>query len=256
MSAEFERQMKKLAGDGPAERQILLLKLQYEFENSPNFGNRYVGDASSPAQLWIARIGALLSRVSLEHKIQFRTQVGTSVQFWVISMDGLRRALSAAIEEIKLELELDGRDDIGQVYAAGKEYDFFTDLRGIFASAENELFLVDAYFDGASFEAYFSAVSRDLSIRILCGSYARDIAAYIDKFSLQTGAKIEIRKTKLVHDRVVFLDGSDCWLVGASIKDAGKKPTYLIPLAPQISPQKLSIYEGVWSSAVSISLKA
>ena len=251
---QYERTMKNLLGDGPAERQILLLKLQHEFEAAPEFGEKYIADATSPAQLWISRIGALMSRVSIEHKFSFQAERNTVVQFWTLSRDGFRRKLSAAIEEIKLELELDGRDDLGQVYEAGKEYDFYTDLKDIIAGASTEIFIIDAYFDGAAFDAYLGTANSGLTIKILCGNYANDVATYVKKFVAQTGARVEIRKTKSIHDRVVFLDGSDCWIVGASIKDAGKKPTYLIPLAPQITPQKIAIYENVWSTASPVTL--
>lgn len=251
---QYERTIKKLTGDGPAERQILLLKLQHEFETAPDFGTKYVGDADAPAHRWMSRVGALLARVSMQHKIAFQTQKGSSVQYWALARDGFRRKLSDAIEEIKLELELEGRDDFGQVYEAGKEYDFFSDLKDIVSGASSEIFIIDAYFDDVAFDAYFGAIDSNITIKILCGSYANDVATYVKKFTAQTGAQVEIRKTKAIHDRVIFLDNSDCWIVGASIKDAGKKPTYLIPLAPQITPQKLAIYEGEWSGAAPVPL--
>ncbi len=252
--AQFDRQMKKLAGDGPAERQILLMKLQHEFDTAPEFGAKFIADAASPPQRWISRIGALLSRVSIQRKVEFSTTKQTSVQFWSVVRDSFRRTISEAIEELKLELELDGQEYLGQVYQAGKEYDFFTDLKGIIADAKTEILIVDAYFDGAAFDAYLGTVDRGLAIKILCGNYASDVASYAKKFTAQTGASVELRKTKSVHDRVVFLDESDCWVVGASIKDAGKKPTYLLPLAPQITPMKRQIYEDIWSASAPVAM--
>lgn len=233
--------------DSPAERQIILLKLIHEFENAPDFGDEYISDASSDTQQWISRIGALLSRVALEYKLGFRTAHKLSFGDWKKSRETFRQIMSAAIEEIKLELEIDGQEDIGKVYEAGKEYDLFTDLKGIIKGAENDIFVIDAYFDTEAFQAYLSTANNDLHIRILCGKYAPDLAACTKTFSAQTGAKVEVRKTKKIHDRVIFIDESDCWIVGASIKDAGKKPTFLIPLAPQLTPEKLAIYEGIWS---------
>jgi hypothetical protein len=252
--AQRDRQMKKILGDGPAERQILLMKLQHEFDTAPEFGTTFVADANSPSQRWISRIGALLSRVSIQRKVDFSSTKQTSVQFWGVVRESFRRTISDTIEELKLELELDGQEYLGQVYQAGKEYDFFTDLKGIIADAKEEILIVDAYFDGAAFDAYLGTVDRGLSIRIICGNYASDVASYVKKFTAQTGASVEIRKTKSIHDRVIFLDGSDCWVVGASIKDAGKKPTYLLPLAPQITPLKSQIYEDVWAASSPVTM--
>ena len=44
--AQRDRQMKKIFGDGPAERQILLMKLQHEFDTAPEFGAKFVADAT------------------------------------------------------------------------------------------------------------------------------------------------------------------------------------------------------------------
>lgn len=249
-----QRLQKIVFGDGPAERQILLLKLTHELENAPSFGAAYIASADSVQQRWLSRIGALLTRVSLEHKINFRATKATSVQYWQVTREKFRQQLLEAIEEIKLELELDGRDQIGQIYDAGKEYDFFVDLKGIISGASDEIFIVDAYMDGATFDAYVGGVSSVRSVRILCGQYVSDVATYAKKYAAQTGAIAEIRKTRDIHDRVIFIDRTDCWIVGASIKDAGKRPTYLIPLMPQISPQKLAIYEAVWSNATAVSI--
>lgn len=249
MNRGFQRTMRKLQGDGPAERQVLLLKLVHEFENAPDFGAKYIGDASAPPHRWISRVGALLSRVSIHREIEFKSTKGTSVQFWQLARESFRRTISEAVEELKLELELEGRDEIGQVYEAGKTYDFFTDLRGIVSGADQDIFIVDAYFDAAAFQAYLSNSENGLTIRILCSRYAADLASCVSAFASQTGATVAVRKTKDIHDRVIFLDKTDCWIVGASIKDAGKKPTYLIPLVPQLSAGKLSIYENVWSQA-------
>lgn len=242
----LERLQRKILGDGPAERQILLLKLCHEFESSPSAGDKYNGDASTPVQQWIARVGAILARVSVQRGIEFKSIKATSVQYWTFSYDNLRRTMLETIEELKLELELDGRDEIGQVYDAEKQYDFFTDLKGIVSSAEREVFIVDAYFDAATFHAYLSTVDPCISIRILCSRYANDLAACVQTFTAQTKGSVEVRKSQDTHDRVLFVDQSDCWIVGASIKDAGRKPTYLIPLQPQLAKAKQPIYENIW----------
>lgn len=249
LNQQLARLRKKIEGDGPAERQVLLLKLVHEFENAPIFGDVFNGDAKSPAQQWISRVGALLSRISIQRKLEFQSINRTTGGYWKHATQSLMRAVSGAIEELKLELELDGRDQIGHVYEPSKQYDFFTDLKGIVLGAKDDIFVVDAYFDASAFDAYLSAVGNNPTVRILCSRYANDLTACVTAFTAQTGAKVEVRKSKDIHDRVIFLDTSDCWIVGASIKDAGKKPTYLIPLAPQLSQSKLAIYENIWSQA-------
>ncbi len=249
MNNNLDRLQKQLLGDGPAEKQVLLLKLLHEFETAPHFGEKYVADADSAPQRWIARIGALLARVGIEHKIKFQSTRQTSVQFWSVTREPFRQQLLAAAEEIKLALELDGHEDIGQVYGSQQQYDFLRDLKEIILGAQTEVYVVDPYFDGQAFETYLSPLGSGCSIRILCSRYSSDVAGHVTAFAAQHKVNPELRKSQNLHDRLVIIDSSDCWIVGGSIKDAGKKPTYLVPLQPNIAPTKIDIYEALWREA-------
>lgn len=252
MDNNMSRLQKQLLGDGPAEKQVLLLKLLHEFETAPHFGDKYVPEADSEPHKWIARIGALLARVGFDYKVKFSVTKKNSVKYWLISREHFRQHLQAAAEEIKLALELDGHEDIGQVYGSQQQYDFLLDLKEIILSAETEVFVVDPYFDGQAFETYIGPVGSGCPVRILCSKYSNEIAGHVAAFAGQYKVIPELRKNKNLHDRLVIVDGSDCWIVGGSIKDAGKKPTYLLPLQPGIAPTKINIYEDMWRNATQV----
>lgn len=249
MSNNLDRLQKQLLGDGPAEKQVLLMKLLHEFETAPHFGEKYLADADSAPQRWIARIGALLARVGIEYKVRFKNIQVQSFHYWSNAREPFRQQLLAAAEEIKLALELDGHEDIGQVYGSQQQYDFLRDLKAIILGAQTEVFVVDPYFDGQAFETYLGPLGSGCSIRILCSRYSSEVAGHVTAFAAQHNVNPELRKSQKLHDRLVIIDGSDCWIVGGSIKDAGKKPTYLVPLQPSIAPTKIDIYEGVWREA-------
>ncbi|MEH6645501.1 hypothetical protein [Sulfitobacter sp.] len=252
MNESWERMQKRLMGDGLAEKQVLLLKLLHEFETAPEFGDKYVADANSEPHRWIARIGALLARVGIGHKLAFQSAQHTLVTYWSVAREPLRQKILAAAEEIKLELELDGHEDLGQVYAPQRQYDFLRDLKEIIIGAQEEVFIIDPYFDGQTFETYLGPLGSSCSIRVLCSKHSNEVAGHIKAFGAQYGIYPELRKNGNLHDRLVIIDSSDCWIVGGSIKDAGKKPTYLVPLQPSISPTKISIYESIWQQATPV----
>ncbi len=249
MNDYLEQYQKKIFGDGPVEKQVLLLKLLHEFEHAPEFGDKYVSDADSPPQRWIARIGALLSRLGLEQKISFQSTKQTTFQYWTVTRQLFRQQLLAAAEEIKLELELDGHEYIGQVYGPQRQYDFLRDLKEILLGADAEVFIVDPYFDGEAFETYLGPLGNSCSTRVLCSKHSNDVAGHVKAFASQHGVTPELRKRNDLHDRLVIIDHTDCWVVGGSLKDGGKKPTYLVPLQPSIAPAKIEIYEGLWQGA-------
>lgn len=129
MSERLERMIKKLEGDGPIEKHILLLKLTESLDNAPDFGEKLVLEANTLQRQWLSQVGALLKRLSIEHSIQFKSSFSMLDQYWKWASSQIVGQVMDAIEEIKLELELDDRSDIGSAYAPGDVYRFFADLK-------------------------------------------------------------------------------------------------------------------------------
>lgn len=249
MSDRLERMMKKLEGDGPVEKQIILLKLTEALEHMPDFGDKAIMEPASPQRQWLSRVGALLSRLGLDKQVQYKASFQTLIQYWKPAITQIQGQVLDAIEELKLELELDGRSEIGNAYEPGDVYKFFADLKSIIGDAESELFIVDPYFNGEAFDAYLSELDASINVRILADRYSKDIKAYTEKHIEQYGSSIELKRSKELHDRIVFIDHDVSWIMGGSIKDAGKKATYLIPLATPITEAKLAIYNEIWGKA-------
>ena len=164
-------------------------------------------------------------------------------------LSNLSKVILDAIEEIKLELELDDRSDIGTAYAPGDVYRFFADLKDVINSASTDVMIVDPYFNGEAFDAYLSTADTTLNIKILADRYSKDISDYIEKHKVQFKTETELRRSEKLHDRIIFIDDEAAWIMGGSIKDAGKKATYLIPLASQLSATKKEIYNTIWDEA-------
>ena len=141
----------------------------------------------------------------------------------------------------------------GQAFGPGAAYDFFKALRELVATTESSIFLIDPYMDAETFDGYLSALPQRKGVRLLLTKYAENVRVAAEKFALQNSCRIETRKSNFIHDRVIFVDGAQCWVLGASIKDAAaKKPTYLAPLPADITAQKVHIYEEIWNAATSI----
>ncbi len=231
-------------------KHILLLKLIDTLENQPLFSDYPPSETLNPQRQWISKVGALLSKVSVMRQIDFRSS-STNISFkhlWAKKIGEIKGQISDAIEELKLDLELDGRNEIGSVYKAGETYNFFKDLKKIISEAKSSILVIDPYFNGQAFDDYLSSVAHKIEIKILCTKYADDLLIHTKKFSQQTTSKIDVKKSKELHDRVVIIDESDCWIVGGSLKDAGAKTTYLLPLQPDLAEAKKKIYEDIWNN--------
>ena len=253
-NARYDPEQGRIVGDGPLQRHMLLVKMVDALENAPFFSGTMDMRGQTPQSQWIAQVGALLSRVSLERKVEYKAAYSTIFKFYLPTIDSIKQLVLTSIEEIKLDLELDGRTEIGSAYAPGDVYRFFADLKNLVNGAQRKILAVDPYLNGETFNAYFGSCHSGLSISIICEKYASDVADYMTRHKKQFNSDIYLRQSKEIHDRIILIDASECWVIGGSLKDAGRKPTYLIPTSPEIARDKIRIYTDIWNGAKEIAV--
>lgn len=125
-----------------------------------------------------------------------------------------------------------------------------SEAREFLEKAETELFLVDPYIGVGTLDCLRSI---QFSIRILTGTRKNSIEPGflipLDQFRAE-GKEIEIRAHAKLHDRyLVFNDR--CWLVGSSLKDAGKKTFNIIEIVDGKSTI-VSEIEQKWSEGTHV----
>ena len=218
----------------------------------PDFSTKPSLGADSPQRQWIAEAGALIGRVGSEKKTTLKATMIFLNQHWSFTVEQIQGLILDVVEELKLDLELSGRAEIGSAYAPGEVYKFFADLKSIVNCTKSEIFLIDPYFNGEAFDNYLPDVFPDIQVRIFANNYSKEIKVYIEKHQSQFSSNIELKKSKQLHDRLIFIDRTDCWIMGGSVKDAGNKPTYLIPIGTELANDKLKIYEEIWNNSEEI----
>ena len=227
----------------------LLAELRALANNVPDFET--YSPASRPHAEWLGKTSALL-RLWNEYEAVDFNRAANFLGFHITrdsSVTTLLNLLYRAIAELELQVPTLPR----QAFGPGAVYDFLKSLRELLASATNEIFIVDPYLDEQIFDSYLSAISRQVSVRLLAREHAVALKPSVQKFASQTSAAVEVRVSKSIHDRVVFLDGRSCWVLGQSIKDAAKStPTYLAPLSDDAAQLKKDDYERIWTTATAI----
>ena len=203
----------------------------------------------SPQRQWIAEAGALLSRVSTERRANFNTGRIFINQYWNHGTKQILGSVQDAIEELKLALQLSCNADIGKAYAPGDVYRYFSDLKSIVKEAQSEIFLIDPYFNGEAFDSYLADVGSDIGVRIFSGKPAPEVKLYVDKHRAEFNTNMEVKRGKKLHDRLIIIDRTDCWITGGSFAHGGQRsPAFLIPIDTKITNDKLAIYEDIWNN--------
>jgi hypothetical protein len=197
------------------------------------------------------------------------------VQSWVNELDWtsqweLARALAMRISETRAPLvrqrlqgvgwSIEGtqfspteKSDIDQhaFFPAGAVHDAFVHIRSLFKGASRELFVIDGYVDSSLFQ-FLLSTNGPKACRILTQTrhLPKDFLAETKAFVAQHGFACTIRSSDVFHDREIIVDGKEVFVLGASIKDAGKRAFNIIPIsAPPVVAGMIGYAEQEWSSA-------
>lgn len=228
---------------------ILLTQLKALLARAPDF--RAYSPSSMEHHVWLGQAHALVARWNTVEAVGLKTAadfLGLQVnREWNIGQ--IFGTLHRAVADLELQLPADA----GQAFGPGAVYDFFKALNETLSSAQKTLLIADPYMDDTIFDTYLSSVPKGITVRLLVGKYTAKVRPAAEKFVAQYGALLEVRHSQAFHDRLVFVDGEVCWVIGQSIKDAAAaKPTYLAPLAPDVAKPKLADYEQIWLGATAI----
>ena len=108
-----------------------------------------------------------------------------------------------------------------RVFFEGQVYDAFDLLVSLVQRAKREIVLIDGYVDTGTLNILAkkaSGVTATVWTHPKTSLTERDIATFNAQYST-----LAVRHTASFHDRFLILDGVEGYLVGASLKDAGKK---------------------------------
>jgi hypothetical protein len=234
------------------EPHILLAKINALLSRTPPFDD-FVPESSVHHE-WLGQAYALVNRWDSVEASDLRLAANFAVSFESTRIGNLATVL-ATLHRAVAGLELLLPSSSAQAFGPGAQYDFFKALNSVISSAQKSLLIIDPYIDDTIFDGYLSQLPEGVGVRLLVEKCSAKVQPAAQKFVAQYTASLEVRRSKKFHDRVVFVDESECWVLGQSIAHAASsKPTYLAPLSPDITSLKLAHYEDIWRESTAIKL--
>ena len=231
------------------QKHILLLKLFDAYKNIPDFDTGPVYTLT-PQKEWLSKLGFIFDNL---HPIRYGSAHKANIDMLGLHKDfALNSILSHigdAIEDIQHDLGIDGESDIGSMYEPDNVDGLFESLKFIIAKAQSNIIIVDPSFIGEIFSSYLSTIEDSVKIDVLSKKYVDDVQVHAERYKQQFRSVISFYKTHEIYDCLVIVDNSDCWIMGNSIKDAAKTPTYLIPLSPHAACSKIELYSQILNRA-------
>ena len=209
-------------------------------------------DKSNPAHTqWIGQTLALIRHVSPNDAYRFDLAAG------MVGIDIHKEhnytEMRSTLEMVIATLELQNPEETQKVYGPGAQYDFYRDLKRIIEGATKSVFIVDPYINTELFDLYVEKIKNGTNVRLLTSNFDSATEAIIKKYQAKPSIYFQAKRSSEIHDRVIIIDGTACWVLGQSIKDAAKKkPTYIAPLPSDVVTLKEAHYEKIWNAATTI----
>lgn len=107
------------------------------------------------------------------------------------------------------------------IFYAGQIYDAFELVTRLIKSAKKSIALIDNYVD-ESVLTMISEKESGVQVDIYTKELPKSLILAVTKFNEQYGG-LTLHLTNSVHDRFLILDDETIYLIGASLKDAGKR---------------------------------
>jgi hypothetical protein len=165
-------------------------------------------------------------------------------------LSGMVSVLQSAVKQLRWRLP-----GPNQVFLpAGSQHDAYLEIRKIVQQGAAQIFVVDPYVDHTLWPL-LTNLPKSCKIRVLTEHLKGDFVLEGKRFRAQHGNTVEVRQTLNYHDRFIILDGSKCFHLGASIKDAGNKAFAISEMhRSQIAGAVIADAESEWLSATPVSL--
>ena len=135
-------------------------------------------------------------------------------------LDSLERSTDERLERVFDYMEAH-KAPSQKVFFEDQVYDAFELLVSLVQGAKREIVLVDGYVDTGTLNILAKkepGVPATVWTHPKTSLTERDVATFNAQYPT-----LEVRRTTSFHDRFLILDGAEGYLIGASLKDAGKK---------------------------------
>jgi len=170
-----------------------------------------------------------------------KSVVGTRFRIWATRVLRERLLSSGTVERRmtklenrmdQLEIEVRRAEPLPeQIYCDGQQFDAYVFFCNLIRKAKHRVFLIDNYVNDAVL-TMLDKRGKGVAARIYTGKYSKQFQLDLARHNAQY-PNIEVVNHPMAHDRFLIVDDV-VWMVGASLKDAGKKKFAVIKT--QLSP--------------------
>lgn len=134
------------------------------------------------------------------------------------------------------------------LFAAGQQFDAKRLLRDLFAQATGSIVIIDGYV-GEDVLNLLTVKKEEVTVRLLTGKVSPAFLTLARDFARQYKG-LEVRSSKVFHDRFIIVDDTNCYHFGASLEHLGSK-TFMFSKIEELSIKSVLIkqWDEAWNQA-------
>jgi Hsp70 protein len=134
------------------------------------------------------------------------------------------------------------------LFAAGQHFDAKRLLRDLFAQATGSIVIIDGYV-GEDVLNLLTVKREEVNVRLLTGKVSPAFLTLARDFARQYKG-LEVRSSKVFHDRFIIVDDTHCYHFGASLEHLGSK-TFMFSKIEELFIKSALIkqWDEVWNQA-------
>lgn len=196
---------------------------------------------------WLGGVAGLVMLADPIRGIIFKGDVDKLYSI-VNNPNEISQKILVTLQQLRTEYRLKSGGPLTVAFSAGRPFDYFDEVRKLLEVATSEVFVVDPYLGAEFVSRYLPYVKSGVKVRLLIENQVTQVKPAVELFRQQNSLVIELRKSKGLHDRYIFIDKTECFHSGATFKDgAAKSATTLTQITDAFAPV-LAIYEAAWAS--------
>ena len=223
----------------------------------PNFGG--TGRIPPEANQWLGRAASLVAVTGnvVDHASitaasnALTSSEGSYREYWAQT---IRATVYRALADAEAKAPTAAR---GGFIGIGAALDALQVVGQVFASAKQDILVIDPYVDSKLFTDFGPTASVGLPLRVLTDIFYSKREAMlpsVTRWNQQFGTSrpLEVRLTapRALHDRLILVDGTRAWTLTQSLKDfANRSPALVQRVDPDLSAMKRDFYEQLWGTS-------
>ncbi len=209
---------------------------------------------------WLARAHALVEVVGVGNgfdAMSFRTTMDNELHSgaWHSAVKKLLGFTNRALAHCELYLPISAA---GAFVPAGDVLDAYAAITKLLETAASDILVVDPYLDESALVDFGAAVPPSVTLRLLAdsqgvkGTLAPAVARWVSQHGVTRPIEARLTAPKMLHDRVIFIDRKQAWILTQSLKDFAKRSPAELMRADDTAVLKIAAYEAIWQCATSV----